>query len=196
MSRQLLLDDIADLRAYERERDEFRRRVIAVKKLRRVAVGTIVSCTFENRLTMRFQVQEMARAERMTTDEQVLHELEVYNRLLPGAGELSVTLFLELTDEAQLRQWLPKLVGIERSVALVLPGGEQVVCRPEAGHAEQLTREEVTPAVHYVRWTLTESQVARVAAGPVALAVDHPAYRYRTELTSDTVDELLADLRP
>ena len=72
---------------------------------------------------MRFQVQEMARAERMTTDEQIQHELDVYNRLLPVPGELSATLFLELTNEADLRTWLPRLVGIERSVVLELGDG-------------------------------------------------------------------------
>ena len=80
----LTLDDIADQRAYERERDEFRRQVIAAKKLRRVTIGPVVTLTFESRLTMRFQVQEMARAERMVTDEQIQHELDVYNRLLPA----------------------------------------------------------------------------------------------------------------
>ena len=82
----LTLDDIADQRAYERERDDFRRAVIAHKKLRRLSVGPVVTLTFESRMTMRFQVQEMARAERMTTDEQIQHELDVYNRLLPGPG--------------------------------------------------------------------------------------------------------------
>ena len=114
----LTLDDIADQRAYERERDAFRARVIAVKKLRRVSVGPVITLTFESRLTMRFQVQEMARAEKMVTDEQIQHELDVYNRLLPAAGELSATLFLELTTEEELRTWLPRLVGVERSCEL------------------------------------------------------------------------------
>lgn len=196
MSRQLVLDDIADLRAYERERDEFRRQVMALKRRRRVGIGPVVSLVFENRDTVRFQVQEMARAERMTTDEAVLAELAAYNPLIPEPGELSATLFLELTDEAQLRRWLPQLVGVERSVEIRLPGGARVPCQPETGHAEQLTREEVTAAVHYVRWSLTDEQVQRFAEGPVALAVDHPAYRHETMLTPETVAELLGDLRP
>src|SRR5664280_2292115 len=120
----LTLDDISVLRADERERDEFRRAVIAEKKLRRVSVGPVVTLTFESRLTMRFQVQEMARAEKMLTDEQIQHELDVYNRLLPAERELSATLFLELTTEEQLRTWLPRLVGIEASCALRI--GSQV----------------------------------------------------------------------
>lgn len=195
MTRQLVLEDIADLRAYERERDDLRRRIVALKRRRRVSVGPIVTLVFENRDTVRFQVQEMARAERMSTDEAVLAELAAYNPLIPEPGELSATLFIELTEEAQLRQWLPRLVGIERALELRLPGGHRVRCRPEEGHAEQLTREEVTAAVHYVRWRLTPEQIDAFAAGPVALAVDHPAYGYETVLGEETVAELLHDLR-
>src|SRR5580704_3732038 len=145
----LTLDDIVDQRAYERERQEFRSRVIAAKKLRRISVGPIITLTFESRLTMRFQVQEMARAEKMITDEQIQHELDVYNRLLPASGELSATLFLELTTEQELRTWLPKLVGVERACALRIGEGDtaQVVASsPEESHQAHLTRETTTSA--------------------------------------------------
>src|SRR6202041_2330986 len=112
-ARRLRLEDIADLRAYERERPELQREVFEAKRLRRVAVGPIMSLVFENALTVRYQVQEMARVEKLATDEQILDELKVYNPLIPDPGQLSATLFLELTDEASLREWLPKLVGIE-----------------------------------------------------------------------------------
>jgi hypothetical protein len=178
-ARPLALDDIADQRAYERERDAFRRAVIAEKKGRRVSVGPVVTLTFESRTTVRFQVQEMARAERMTTDRQIQHELDVYNRLLPSPGELSATLFLELTTEEQLRTWLPRLVGIERSVVLRIGegGGAHLVRSvPEEDHESQLTRQEVTSAVHYVRFPMTPGQVVDFSAGPVTLLVDHPEY--------------------
>ena len=177
--RPLTLDDIAEQRVYEREREEFRRRVIAVKKLRRVTVGPVVTLTFESRMTMRFQVQEMARAERMTTDRQIQHELDVYNRLLPAPGELSATLFLELVSEVELRTWLPRLVGIERSCEVRIGTGDAVeiiVSTAEEEHASHLTRHETTSAVHYVRFRLDEDQVATFGHGPVTLAVNHPAY--------------------
>jgi hypothetical protein len=177
--RPLTLDDIADQRAYERERDTFRRAVIAEKKLRRITIGPVVTLTFESRTTVRFQVQEMARAERMTTDREIQHELDVYNRLLPAPGELSATLFLELTSEEQLRTWLPRLVGIERSVVLRIgdgAGAPLVRSVPEDEHESQLTRQEVTSAVHYVRFPLTPDEVSAFSAGPVTLLVDHPEY--------------------
>ena len=99
-TRMLTLDDISDLRAYERDRDGYRRTVIELKRRRRVAVGPIVSLVFENRETMRSQIQEMARAEHMVTDEQIQKELDVYNALIPEPGELSATMFIELTGGA------------------------------------------------------------------------------------------------
>jgi len=208
--RLLRPEDIEDLRAYERGREAFRRKVIELKRRRRVAVGPLVTLLFENRETIRFQVQEMVRAEKMLSDEQVQGELEVYNPLIPAPGELSATLFIELTSEEALREWLGKLVGIERSVELRigLPGGsragtagaeifaEVVRSVPEAAHEQALTREAVTSSVHYVRFALTPGQVERFSAEPVALAVALPAYQEQTPLSEETKAELLADLRP
>ena len=197
-SRKLTLDDIADLRAYERERDGFREQVKALKRLRRIAVGPIVTLLFENRDTVRFQIQEMARVERIISDEGIQQELDVYNPLIPEPGELSATLFIELTSEEQMRQWLPKLIGIERSVELIIGEGEGsavVRCTPEAAHEAQLTREEITASVHYVRFELTPDQVERFASEPVVLAVNHPEYAEGARLSEDTKASLLEDLR-
>ena len=117
---KLTVEDIKDVRAYERERDEFRRHIIELKRARRIALGPIMTIVFENTDTMRWQVQEMARAERMSSDEQIAHEVETYNQIIPDEGELSATLLLELTSEPALREWLPRLVGVERSVLLSL----------------------------------------------------------------------------
>src|SRR6478672_12295404 len=124
--RKLTVDDIVDMRAYERERDDLRREIIDLKRVRRVALGPIMTMVFENTVTMRWQVQEMARAERMQTDEQIAHEVETYNQLIPGTDELSATLMIELTSEPALREWLPRLVGIQSHIAVVLPDGRSV----------------------------------------------------------------------
>ncbi|HEY2332434.1 MAG TPA: DUF3501 family protein [Acidimicrobiales bacterium] len=195
MTAKLTLEDIADLRAYERERTAFRDRVIELKKSRRVAVGPIVSFVFENRDTVRFQIQEMARAERMLTDEAIQTELDTYNPLIPEPGHLSATLFIELTGEEQLRGWLPRLVGIERAPRLRLADGSVVAAVPDPGHATQLTREEITASVHYVGFALSDEQVEAFATGPVELALEHPNYQESTVLPAGTVEALLADLR-
>lgn len=196
MTGPLTLADISDLRAYEAERDELRRAVIALKRVRRIPIGPIVSVVLENRTTIRFQIQEMVRAERMLDDSQVQEELDVYNPLVPGPGELSMTLFLELTSEELLREWLPKLVGIERDVVLGIGEGDgRVELRDEVdeAHAAQLTREEVTSSVHYVRITVPEADRDRFGRERVVLRIDHPAYRHEVELSAEAKASILAD---
>ena len=199
--RRLTLGDIADLRAYERERDGFRDRIIDLKKRRRIGIGPHITLVFENRDTIRFQIQEMARAEKILSDEGIETELTIYNPLIPEPGNLSATLFIELTNEADLREWLPKLVGIERSIVIRLggdagPDPAEVRCVPEEAHAAQLTREEMTASVHYIRFEFTPTQIGALAAGGATLAVDHPAYQHEPPLAAATVTEFLADLRP
>lgn len=191
---KLTLSDISDLRAYERERPELQASIMALKRRRRIHLGPVLTVLFENRDTIRYQIQEMARAEKMLTDAQIQQELDIYNPLVPGPGELSATLFIELTSEEELRHWLPRLVGVERSLVLDL-AGERVRGEPEAAHEESLTREEVTASVHYVRFSLTESEVERFASSQVALAVDHPSYSARAALEPSTKETLLEDLR-
>lgn len=192
---KLTLADIDDLRQYERDRDDFRTRVIALKKRRRIHVGPVLTLVFENRDTIRFQIQEMARAEKLITDQAIETELRIYNPLIPEPGHLAATLFIELVSEAELREWLPKLVGIERSPALRLADGEVVACTVDPDHEAKLTRDEITAAVHYVHFALTSEQVEAFAAGPVTLVIDHPAYPYEVQLSADNHAELLSDLR-
>ena len=151
-SRKLTIDDILDLRAYERVRDESRAEVIELKKLRRITLGPVLTLMFENRVTMRSQIHEMIRAEKVMRDEQVMEELQAYNPLIPEAGQLSATLFIELVNEDEMREWLPKLVNIESSIVIRLSDGSEIRSITEEAHAEQLTRDYVTAAVHYVRF--------------------------------------------
>jgi hypothetical protein len=192
--RKLTVDDIVDLRAYERERAELRRRIIDLKRVRRVALGPILTILFENTETMRWQVQELARAERMLRDQQIAHEVETYNDLIPEAGELSGTLFLELTSDEQLREWLPRLVGIEFHVAFELPDGSLVYGKPSDEDEERLTRDDTTAAVHYLRFAFSPEQVVVFEKGPVHLVVDHPEYSHRTLLEAEQHASLVADL--
>jgi ferredoxin len=192
---KLTLNDISDLRAYERERAEFRRDVIALKKRRRVGLGEVVTLVFENRSTVRFQVQEMARVEKLISDRAIETELAIYNPLIPEPGQLCATLFVELTSTEAMERWLPRLVGIERSGAFRLADGQVVAAVVDEGHAKQLTREEVTASVHYVRWELTHDQVAAFVAGPVTLMSTHAEYAAESPLSDVTHAELVTDLQ-
>jgi Protein of unknown function (DUF3501) len=194
-SRKLTVGDISDLREYERERSAIREQVIELKRVRRVALGTFISAFFENRDTVRYQIQEMARIERLITDQAIADELAAYNPLVPEQGQLCVTLFIELTSDESMREWLSKLVGIEHHLLIALADGSSVRAVPEEGHAAQLTRDHVTSAVHYLRFEFTPAQVAQFAVGSARLVIDHPSYVEESELERSTIDELLRDLR-
>ena len=121
--RKLTVDDILDQFARTSASvSDSDREIIDLKMLRRVPLGPIMTMVFENATTMRWQIQEMARAERMLRDEQIAHEVETYNQLIPDAGELSATLMIELTSEPTLASGC-RLVGIQHHIAVVLPDG-------------------------------------------------------------------------
>jgi hypothetical protein len=115
--------------------------------------------------------------------------------MIPEPGQLTATVFLELTSDDQMREWLPKLVGIERAFVVVLPNGDRVPSITEEAHAGQLTREEATAAVHYIRFEFTPDQVESFASGPVRVEIEHPDYLEAVELSEATHAELLGDLR-
>jgi uncharacterized protein DUF3501 len=188
------LADVLDLREYERVRERYRAAIIERKRLRRVALGPIMTLVFECMDTVRFQVQEMARVEKIISDAALQVELDIYNRLLPQPGELSATLFIELTTDGAMREWLPRLVGIESALGIAV-GDNVVASVPEAAHAAALVRDTVTPAVHYLRFAFTRSQVEGFEGGAeVALVARHPEYQARTNLTVEVRRELLGDL--
>jgi hypothetical protein len=166
-----------------------------MKKRRRIALGDFVTIVFENTDTMRFQVQEMARAERMMTDDAIAHEVDTYNELVPDPGELSGTLFIELTDDASLREWLPKLMGIEFAVRFELgprdASASRVVGIPR--DEERLTRDDITSSVHYLHFPFDPQQRELLASGPARLVVDHPEYQVWVELNDDQRAELARD---
>ena len=190
--RPVTLDDVVGLERYEAVRDDVRRRIIVLKKARRVSVGPELTFVFENHHTIYFQIQEMLRAERITDLDAVRAELDVYNALLPAPGELSATLLIEITDQADVAQRLLDFLGIDEHVALVV-GDERAAAAFEAGRS----REDKLSAVQYVRFPLSPAAGAAFAdpGVPVRLVVDHPNYRYETAITGEVRASLAADLQ-
>jgi len=184
--------EILGLGAYEEIRDRFRARIIALKKDRRVSVGDRVTLVFENRDTLLFQIQEMLRAERITAEHAVQAEIDVYNPLLPDTGELSATLFVEITDSARIREDLHGLVGIDEHVALVI-GDRHVPARFEPGRST----EERLASVQYIRFPVGPSARAALLdpATKVTLAIDHPRYTHEVALSPAMRQSLADDLR-
>lgn len=185
--------DIQNLHEYELARPEFRQRVIERKKRRRVALGPLMTLVFENRDTVRFQIQEMIRVERIVRPDKVQDEIDVYNELLPGPGEVAATLFIEVTDPAQVQSTLDTFIGLDEPGRLSLMVGEKAY---PALFAPGQSREDRISAVHYIRFALGRDGLRALEGGARAhLRVDHGGYRAEAALLPDTLEELRGDLR-
>jgi hypothetical protein len=193
---KIQMSDVKNLVEYEKVRDAMRAAVIAQKQRRRVILGDQLSLLFENRDTVLLQIQEMIRTERIVHDDKIQDELDAYNALIPGAGELSATLFIEIPDlfrksQEEVRVTVNRFQGIDRAVWLVV-GHLHVSAVFEAGHS----KEEKIAAVQYVRFAVDPDVRALLAdrSQPARLVVDHPSYEAEATLTPETRAELLADL--
>jgi hypothetical protein len=188
--KKIALDDILGFAAYEKVRQQFRDSIIEKKKRRRVAVGDKVSIVFENRDTVIFQIQEMLRAEKITDLDKIREEIAAYNELIPNPGELSATLFLEIEDQAHLRDELLKFLGIDEAVFLKV-GQSSIQGCFEEGHS----KEDKISAVQYVRFPF-DSQARQTFIGGerAELIIDHPNYQARTVLTPEAQQSLAEDL--
>ena len=185
--------EILDLHAYEKVRDAQRREIIALKASRRVSVGRYLAFVFENRRTVWFQIQEMIRAERIVDEAKIDEEIAVYNTLLPDRGELSATMLIEITQAAEIKPVLDKLLGIDtRDYVRLEVGPHVVVGRFETGHSDEALGK--LSAVHFVRFALPAAARRAFATAEVALVVDHPNERARTVLDEATRASLAADL--
>ena len=175
--------EIVPLDRYGPLRDAYRERVIAYKRTRRVALGEHATLLFEDRETLRFQVQEMLWVERISEPAKVQAELDVYNELMPGEGELSATLFLEITEASEIRPTLERLVGLDRNLLLVLGEDPDALRIPAQFDSRQLEAARIS-AVQYVRFALDAPARERFAGPRVRarLRVEHPHYRREEEL--------------
>ncbi|TMB60740.1 MAG: DUF3501 family protein [Deltaproteobacteria bacterium] len=189
--RPIGFEDILGRERYGAERDAIRRRIIAHKRARRVAVGDRLSFLFEDQATIWYQTQEMLWIEHITDLDAIREELAVYNALLPGPGALSATLLIEIEDQSRLREEINRLIGIDEHVTLEVGGELGIAAAFEAGRqtAEKLS------AVQYVTFPLAAEARRRIAAGsPLALTVAHPNYRARAPLPEAVRASLAADL--
>ena len=168
-------DSLMTLEAYARNRKEFRAKVMAHKKDRSVALGDHVTLIFEDDLTIRYQVQEMLRIERIFEQEGIQGELEAYNPLIPDGRNFKATMMIEYPDVDERKHALARLKGIEDRVWVQVEGCEKV----HAIADEDLEREteEKTSSVHFLRFELTEEMAASLKYGVgLGIGVDHPAY--------------------
>ncbi len=182
------------LESYARARPEFRARVIAHKKNRAIQLGSNVTLIFEDELTIRYQVQEMLRAEKIFEQAGIVDELEAYNPLIPDGSNWKATMMIEYPDENERRVKLAQLIGVEDRVWVQVAGCDRV----HAIADEDLERDngEKTSSVHFLRFELTAEMVTALRGGAaLGMGVDHAHYSAALMPVGDaTRASLLADL--
>lgn len=187
-------ESLMTLEAYAKARAEFRAQVMAYKKKRRVALGEHVTLLFEDELTIRYQVQEILRAEKVFEEAGIEEELEAYNPLIPDGSNWKATMLIEYPDVVERGRMLMQLKGIERRVWVQVAGSAKVFAIAD----EDLEREneEKTSAVHFLRFELDASMREALHGGAVLeMGVDHPVYSTRTVIAGEVRSALLKDFR-
>jgi hypothetical protein len=190
---KLTTTDLLSLEQYHRERPRLRAEVLAHKRHRQAPLGPHLTLYFEDRLTMRYQVQEMLRAERIFESEAIAEELEAYNPLIPDGTNLKATMMLEYPDVAERRAALARLRGIENAVYLEVGNLGRVFAYAD----EDLERsdETKTSAVHFLRFELDAAMRDALKNGAaLKLGVDHEDYRHELDASAEVRASLAADL--
>jgi len=186
-------ESLLSLEAYARSRDEWRQRVIEHKKSRTVRLGEHVTLLFEDELTIRYQVQEMLRIERIFEAEGIQGELDAYNPLVPDGGNWKATMLIEYPDADERRRMLARLKGIERRAWVQVQGCERIYAIAD----EDLEREneEKTSSVHFLRFELDlASRDALRGGAALSVGIDHPHYSATTRVDAAVRASLAGDL--
>jgi hypothetical protein len=189
----LTVQDVLPPDAYEASRQEFRQRIIELKADRRISVGDLITLVFENRRTLLFQIQEMIRAERIQAADRIEEEVATYNEQLPGPGELSATLLIEVVDADNVKSVMDRFQGIDRGKSVWLEVGRHRV----AGTFEQgRSKEDKISAVHYVRFQIPDVVKADLAnlQIPMEVVIHHSSYQAKAQVPAKMRQSLLDDL--
>jgi hypothetical protein len=186
-------EDLLPLEQYAEQRADFRDRVMAHKKDRRVNIGPHLTLYFEDRLTIQYQVQEMLRIEKIFEAGAIQEELDTYNPLIPDGSNLKATAMFEFEDVELRQKRLRELVGVENHVWLQVEGFEKVYAI--ANEDLERSTDKKTSAVHFLRFELDDEMAsAAQSEARISLGVDHDFYRYETVLEDQTMRSLLNGL--
>jgi hypothetical protein len=186
VNRPVTRESLMTLEAYARARPEFRRSVLEHKKHRNLSLGEHMRLTFEDELTIRYQIQEMLRIEKTFEEQGILDELQAYNPLIPDGSNFKATMLIEYDDVEQRKHELARLIGIEDTVWVQVGNGPRI----HAVADEDMERENdaKTSAVHFLRFELPATQVAALKGGAALSAgVDHPNYRTQVSPVPETL---------
>jgi len=190
---QIARESLLSLEAYARSRSEFRTRAIEHKRRRTVHVGEHLTLLFEDELTVRYQIQEMLRVERIFEEADIRGELDAYNPLVPDGSNWKATMLLEYPDPGERQARLAELKGIERRTWVQVEGCERVYAIAD----EDLEREneEKTSSVHFLRFELSPGMVGALRQGAgLTMGADHPQYKASAPIGPETRRSLTEDL--
>ncbi|MCB1731319.1 MAG: DUF3501 family protein [Halieaceae bacterium] len=187
--------DLWTLEEYAERRPTFRQEVMAHKKNRQLALGENARLYFEDALTIKYQIQEMLRIEKVFEAAGINEELEAYNPLIPDGHNWKATFMVEYADPAERAQRLAQLIGIESKVWLQVDGCDRVY--PIADEDMERANESKTSSVHFLRFELTQGMIAAVQSGAdITAGIDHPAYPLEpVRVATEIRDSLAADLQ-
>ncbi len=187
-------DSLMSLEAYSKWRKEHKAEVMAHRQLRSVHLGEHINLQFESETTIRYQIQEMLRIEKIFEEEGILQEIEAYAPLVPDGSNWKATLLIEYPDINERKRELARLIGVEDRMFVEVEGDERVYAIAD----EDLDREndEKTSAVHFVRFEFTPSMRAAVKAGAsVKVGCDHTHYPAHVTINAETLASLAGDLK-
>jgi Protein of unknown function (DUF3501) len=187
-------DSLMSLEQYHVARPAYRTQVIEHKKQRTLHLGHNMTLLFEDEMTIRYQIQEMLRIEKVFEEEGIQDELGAYNPLIPDGRNWKATMLIEYTDVAERQKMLAKLHGVEKKVFVQVEGHDPV--HPFADEDLDRESDEKTSAVHFLRFELTDEMVAALKSGAALSAgVNHPEYQALVApLPNDMRLSLIADL--
>ena len=194
LTRHITLDSLMSLEAYTKYRTANKPAIIAHRKLRSVTLGEHINLQFESEITIRYQIQEMLRIEKVFEEEGILQEIEAYAPLMPDGSNWKATMMIEYTDVNERKRELARLIGVEDHMFVEVEGQPRVYAIAD----EDMDREndEKTSAVHFVRFELTPVMCAAVKAGAaVKLGCDHTNYPAHIAIAAETLTSLAGDLR-
>ncbi len=194
LTRHITLDSLMSLEAYTKYRKANKPAIIAHRKLRSVTLGEHINLQFESEITIRYQIQEMLRIEKVFEEEGILQEIEAYAPLMPDGSNWKATMMIEYTDVNERKRELARLIGVEDHMFVEAEGQPRVYAIAD----EDMDREndEKTSAVHFVRFELTPAMCAAVKAGAaVKLGCDHTNYPAHMTIAAETLASLAGDLR-
>ena len=191
---KLTRDDLYSLEKYAEVRPAFRTEVMTHKKNRQLAIGPNVTLYFEDRIVMHYQVQEILRAERVFEAEGIEEELETYNSMIPDGSNWKATFMIEIAEEAERREALSNMIGIEAQVWVKVDGFDEVI--PVSDEDLERDNENKTSSVHFMRFEFNSEMIAALKHGSrLSAGIHHPAYEYTIDPVPQHIrDSLVSDL--